>query len=386
MRGHIRKKGTSWQACVKATDPSTGRARQLTATRRTKAEAEAALVRLLAQAGRADHAGSNATMAELLTAWQDVQSTRWSPSTIRNTRELVARHVLPRFGRTLVRKLRTADLDIFYADLVRGTTGRKAISATSVQRVHTVIRSALNQAVKWEWILDNPAARATLPRAEVHEIVPPEPADVVRLVEAATDDDPDYGAWLHMAAATGARRGEVCALRWRDIDLDAGTVRIARAISIGDEIVEKETKTRSRRRIQLDAGTVEVLRAHRRRCAERALACGVPLEPDAYIWSLEVDGSAPWRPDLPTHRWVRLRKRLGLGNVRLHDLRHFHASTLLDAGVGLTTVAGRLGHAGGGRTTLTVYGHMLQPADRVAADLVAETLDRARKDRRAAGK
>jgi integrase len=378
MRGHIRKKGTSWQACVKATDPATGKARQLTATRKTKTEAEAALVRLLAQAGRADAAGSNATVAELLTAWQDVRSTRWSPSTIRNTRELADRWLVPRFGRTLVRKLRTADIDIFYADLVRGTADRKAISASSVRRIHTVLRSALGQAVKWEWILDNPAARCTLPHGETHEIVPPEPGDVVRLVEAAMVDDPDYGAWLHMAAATGARRGEVCALRWRDVDLDEGAVRIARAISLGDELVEKETKTRSRRRIQLDTATVDVLRAHRRRCAERALACGLPLEPDAYIWSLEVDGSAPWRPDLATHRWVRLRRRLGLEHVRLHDLRHFHASVLLDANISVTTVAGRLGHAGGGRTTMTVYGHMLQPADQRAADLVAETLKRAR--------
>lgn len=375
MRGHIRRKGTSWQACVKTTDPNTGRSRQLTATRPTKHEAEAALVRLLAQAGRSDAATATATVAELVAAWADVHATRWSPANRRNTRTFAERYILPRFGRVLVRKVRTADLDIWYAELARsGANGGGPLAATSVARIHSVMRSALNQAVKWEWIYDNPASRVTLPRGERHEITPPAPRDVVRLVETAMAADPDFGTWLHVAAATGARRGEVCALRWRDIDLDAGTVRIARSISLGDTVVEKDTKTGNRRRITLDAGTVDIIRAHRRRCAERALACGAPLTTEAYVFSLEPDGDTPWRPDLPTRRFARLRSGLGLDGVRLHDLRHFVATTLLAGGVDLATVAGRLGHAGGGRTTLAVYAHMLEHADQNAADLIARTL------------
>jgi integrase len=375
MRGHIRKKGPSWQACVKTTDPVTGRSRQLTATRRTKGEAEIALMRLLAQAGRTDASASSATITELLAAWQEVHASRWSPSTLRNTREFAERYIVPRFGRVLVRKLRTADLDIWYADLVRGggKDGRP-LAASSVQRIHNVMRSALGQAVKWEWIADNPASRVTLPRGERHEIASPAPSDVVRLVDAAMANDADFGTWLQLAAATGARRGELCALRWRDFDLDAGTVHIARSIAIGDTIVEKDTKTGNRRRITLDPGTVELVRAHRRRVAARALQVGVALDPAGYAFSLEVDGSKPWRPDLPTKRFGRLRDGLGLEHVRLHDLRHFVATTLLGGGVDLATVAGRLGHAGGGRTTLAVYAHMLEHADRAASDLIADTL------------
>lgn len=378
MRGHIRKKGPGWQACVKATDPATGRTRQLTATRRTKAEAEAVLLKLLAQAGRADAAASNATVAELLGAWQDIHQSEWSPATVANTRLFVDTYLVPRFGRTLVRKLRTSDLDMGYADLRRaGGRDGGPLAPASVRRIHNVLRSALQQAVKWEWILDNPASRATLPRGPRVEMHPPRPSDVVRLIDAAHADDPDFGVWLHLAAATGARRGEVCALRWRDLDLDAATVRIERSIALGDDgPVEKDTKTGNRRRINLDPDTIELLRAHRRRAAARCLAAGAPLDPAAYVFTLDVDGRAPWRPDLATHRFVRLRHDLGLDSVRLHDLRHFHATTLLGAGVDLATVAGRLGHAGGGKTTLAVYAHALEHADHGAAALIGDTLRR----------
>jgi integrase len=128
------------------------------------------------------------------------------------------------------------------------------------------------------------------------------------------------------------------------------------------------------RQIALDVGSVELLGAHRARATQRGLACGISLPPTSFVFSHEPDGSTPWRPDYVSLKFRRLRKGLGLDDVRLHDLRHFVATTLLGAGVDLRTVAGRLGHAAGGRTTLAVYAHFLQAPDREAAQLLGRLL------------
>ena len=185
------------------------------------------------------------------------------------------------------------------------------------------LRAALAQAVRWEWIATNPADRVDTRKrfaGPARAIVPPAPDVVARLLDGAADMDHDFGVWLHLAAATGARRGELCALRWSDIDLDAATVVVERSIAIGDTLVEKTTKTGNRRRVSLAAPTVAALRAHRRRCAERSLACGAPLAVDAFVFSFDVDCSSPWRPDLVTHRFGRLCRQLDVDGVRLHDL------------------------------------------------------------------
>jgi integrase len=379
VRGHVRRRGKSWQAIVKITDPATGKRRQLSGTRASRDAADVLMLELLTRAGRSGEAGSTVTVDSLLTAWQKLNENAWAPSTVRNTAAIVDRYLRPALGRHKVSKLRTAEIDQHYVDL-REHGGRKGgkLALGTVSKVHGTLQAALRQAVKWEWTADNPAERATLPKGDHHRITPPSPIDVLRLIDAADATDKDFGAFLHVAAASSARRGELCALRWNDIDLEVPAVVIERALSIGAEVVEKSTKTGNRRRISLDPDTVAVLRAHRLRAVERALACGNPLAVDAFVFTLEADGSRPWRPDLPTHRLRRLADKLDLPNLRLHDLRHFGASEMLAGAVELSTVAGRLGHAGGGRTTLAVYAHLLEHADENAANVMGQVLKRAK--------
>jgi len=383
MRGHVRRRGKRWQAIVSVVDPVTGERRQLSGTRATRTEADRLVLQMLTDAGNSEAAGSTATVGALLEAWQRVNVSTWSPATVRNHRSIVATYLEPRFAKVPLRKLRTPDIETAYADMrAHGGRDGKALSAGTVRRIHTAFRSALTQAVRWQWITDNPAARVDTRKVfagDARRMAPPAPLDVVRLIDAALATDPPFGVWLTVAADTGARRGEVCALRWTDIDFDAGMIAISRSISIGDELVEKSTKTGNRRRIAVADDTIEALRRHRVGAAARALACGASLDTGGYVFSLAVDGSAPWRPDLATHRFVRLRQKLGLSDgVRLHDLRHFVATTLLGERVDLATVAGRLGHAGGGRTTLAVYAHMLEGSDRTASNTIADILKAAR--------
>ena len=166
--------------------------------------------------------------------------------------------------------------------------------------------------------------------------------------------------------------------RWNDVDLDQGTVTIRRVISLGlDGPVERrKPKTRgSVRTLSLDSGTVAVLRAHRARCAERARACGVKLPAKAFLFSNDPDGAEAWRPGSTSRRFRTLRDRVGLDEeIHLHGLRHVVVTTLLGAGVELPQVAGRVGHGGGGTTTLAVYSHFRARRDREVAELLGRML------------
>src|SRR5207249_7398753 len=163
--------------------------------------------------------------------------------------------------------------------------------------------------------------------------------------DAAQSINPSLAVYVLVAAATGARRSEVVALRWSDIDLRKGAVVIGRGVVLGpDGLVEKDTKTHSSRRIALDAATTDLLRAHRQKAEEAARLCGIALPGDAYAFSDSPDGSTSWRPDYVTQAFARLADAAGLPDVRLHDLRHFVATRLLANGVDVRTVAGRLGH------------------------------------------
>ncbi len=172
---------------------------------------------------------------------------------------------------------------------------------------------------------------------------------------------------LLVGAVTGARRGELCALRWSDIDLAHGSVLIHRAlIDVGGRVGEKDTKTHAARRLRLDLATVEALTAYRAATEVRSVALGTALAVDAFAFSHAADGSMPIRPDKVTGSFRRLADRLDLTHVRLHDLRHFAATRMLAAGVPVRTVSGRLGHADAS-TTLGVYAHFVDASDQDAA-------------------
>jgi integrase len=175
--------------------------------------------------------------------------------------------------------------------------------------------------------------------------------------------------WLGMT--TGARRGELCALRWDRLDFGTGVLDIRTALAqVGGRLWEKDTKTHQRRRIVLDPQTVALLRAYLQHRALHAATLGVELAQDAYIFSRVVDHTTPIKPDTVTQRYSRMCARLGW-EMHIHQLRHYSATELVAAGVDIRTVAGRLGHSGGGSTTLRVYSAWVAEADQRAAGALA---------------
>jgi len=367
MRGSIQKRGKgSWRVrAYVGVDEKTGTKRTVSRTvRGTKREAEEVLHRLLLEVGDGRYISSSSlTVGDLLDQWWPIKRPTLSPSTARDWESCLRLHVKPHVGDVSLHKFRAIDMDRLYAKLAKAGVG-----ASRIKRVHGILSTAFTQAVRWEMIAFNPAQSATPPEVREREIRPPDPDELTAFFKALEDDDPDLAMCVWLAAFTGARRGELCALRWTDVDFVDASLLISRAIvDGGGGLVEKDTKTHQVRRIALGDETAARLKTYRMLVESRAAASRVDLVPDAYIFSFEVDGSRPWRPDTTTHRFIKARRRFGLPEaVRLHDLRHFIATRMISSGVDVRTVSGRLGHR---RTSTTVdrYAAFVPAADREAA-------------------
>jgi integrase len=224
----------------------------------------------------------------------------------------------------------------------------------------------------------NIAEQAKPPRVSQRRVKAPS-VDVVRaVIEAAEDRDPRLAALLMLGALTGMRRGELCALRWSDIDLERGDMEVSRSvIVVPGGLSEKSTKTDRSRAVALDEVGVALLTQYRARVDEWASEARTEVADDAFVFSPHIDGATPFRPDNVTGFFIRVRDGLGLKDVRLHDLRHFTATQLIGAGVDVRTVAGRLGHSDPS-LTLRVYSHVIEERDRAAAAILGRVLGPAR--------
>ena len=248
------------------------------------------------------------------------------------------------------------------------------LSPSSVHRHAAVISAALTQGVKWGWIDTSPATKASSPSATTtRKLVTPTTKQVATLMKAAQSDDPVMAAAIALAFVTGARRGELAALRWSDIDLDAGTVRIERSLTqVGKALTEKSTKTNRGRTVAIDARTMALLERHRAWQVSLSKQAESPLIADPYLLSDNANGARPMQPSKITDRFTALRERIGMGSIRFHDLRHANVSEQLAAGIDPATVSARAGHAST-RMTLDRYAHAM-PAGGTAAAAVMGAL------------
>ena len=226
--------------------------------------------------------------------------------------------------------------------------------ARGLHRVHVVLHRALTQAVRWEWIWLNPAANACLPRVTPAEIRPPTPEQIRRLVASVEATDRDFATYLWLAASTGARRSQMLGLRWADIDFAHSAIGFSRAYVDGlSGPVLRATKTHRTYRVAVDHASIQRLVDHHQRSTQRATARERLLTDKAFVFSAHPDGSLPWLPNRVTKMFIGHRRRAGVGQFRLDDLRHFMATEMLARGVAIVAVSQRLGHARAS-TTLNV--------------------------------
>lgn len=375
MRGSIRSRGAdNWQVRVSlGRDPSTGKYDYVTRwVHGTKRDAQRAAAALVAEVERGSHRSQPGrhSVAELLDEWMaHIEAQGRAPTTMARYRSAISANIKPRLGSLAINKVGPAELDRFYSQLTKAGLG-----PLSVRKSHAILSAAYNQAVKWGWVDVNPVRRASPPSTRGREVHPPTREELQQLLDACASSHEDLGSLIFVAATSGARRGELCGLRWSDLDLDLATMTISRSISdAGQEVTVKDTKTHQARRIALDPATVVVLQSQLARATERAAQAGAELGPSAYVWSQEMDASVPYRPDRVTGAFRTLRDRLNFQHVTFHSLRHFTATTLAAGGVSIRTIAGRLGHANPG-ITLRTYAHFLDAADREAADALGAAL------------
>ena len=266
MKGFIRRRGDAWELRVYfGTDPVMNKQRYASRTVRTgKREAQRVLNEMISEAERGLSVRTSATVGDLLEQWFDFASRDFSPKTVKETRGFMDRNLLPALGTVPLSKLKAGDLDRFYRTLsVDGGSRSGPLAPGTIRRIHGILRRALGQGLKWGWIGVNPAVATTPPRVPQPDINPPSSAEVARLLRRAAETSPELACFLMLSAATGARRSEIVALRWSDIDLSNRTVAISRGVVTGpDGLVEKDTKSHAARRVALDESAVVVLADH----------------------------------------------------------------------------------------------------------------------------
>lgn len=177
--------------------------------------------------------------------------------------------------------------------------------------------------------------------------------------------------YLWLATVTGARRGELCGLQWADLDLDRGVMHVAHSYLVLPGVkVRKDTKTHQDRRLAIDNITVTVLAERLQYIVKQLGSVGCELPASAYIFSHELTGAVPWEPNWVTKKVSEIAAAAGVA-MTVKSLRHYSASQLLAGGIDLRNTATRLGHGGGGATTLRHYADPVSEVDRHAAAYLA---------------
>lgn len=381
MAGSIRKQGKqSWGIQVElGRDPVSKRRRFYRFTvRGTKQDAERELTAALSKRDTGiDLVPAKITVAEYMRRWlRDSAQHRVSASTFERYTGIVEGHIIPALGSKRLMDLRPIDIQAAYAKWQAPGSRRDgrsgALSARTVHHHHRVLSEALRQAVRCQMLTRNPCEAVDPPRPQRTEMRALDVPDVRCLLEAAKNEPLE--ALIHCAVSTGARIGELLALRWEDIDLESGQLTIARTVrKVKDKgFVFGTPKThRSRRAIALDAQTVVVLLEHRRRQIEQRLLVG-PAYRDAGLVFATATGQ-PVGYSTARSTFHRVLARAGLTRMGLYGLRHTMATLMLKPGVPTKDVSGRLGHSNVA-ITLDTYAHSLPDMRRDAAEKLAEMI------------
>ena len=332
-------------------DPVTAKRRFGTATvRGARKQAEKELVRLLRTVDTGEHVDpTRITTGEWLRLWVDAVKTEVSPKTHERYAEIVRCYLLPTIGSVQLQRLTPTDIQRGYNNF-----GRKPSPRTR-RHIHRILKSALARAIEQQALARNPATNLRLPKVEKQPITALT-VEQTKLLLKTIAHTTTYWPTL-IAVATGMRRGEILALRWKNVDLDAGVVRVVGSLEQTKAGLRfKSTKTEKARAVTLPSFALNELRAWRRIQAERLLNVGVRQSGSTLVCCRE-DGD-PKQPESLTHEFTYLVGRIkDFPRVRFHDLRHSHATQLLATGVHPKIVQERLGHSTI-TTTMDLYSHV----------------------------
>jgi len=362
MKGSVRQRSKgSWQICLDiGRDPATGkRLRHFENVRGRKAEAQKRLHELLNCLEQGAYVKpSRLTVAQFLEGWlRDYVRTNTAPRTCERYEEIVKGHLIPALGSLPLLALQLHHIQKYYAQALElgRRDGKGGLSALTVHKHHRILFESLRYGVRQGILVRNPAEAVTPPHGQSKE-----PAMLganhLQLILDAAKETPYY-ALFFTKAYTGLRRGELLGLRWGDVDLDRAPLSVVQTLQQlrGGEYIFREPKSkRGRRLIALSPSLTILLWEYRIKQEHARQLMGKPLQPTDLMFS-HPDGR-PFRPNSVTRAFHIIAEAAGLKGVRLHDLRHAHATILLQQGVHPKIVQERLGHSSVA-TTLDIYSH-----------------------------
>jgi integrase len=363
MKGHVRKRGTTW-SYVLDVGGSGPRQQKWKGGFRTRKEAEVALRRALTvldQGG--DPFPREISLADFLSRWLEYQALRVRASTHKREADLLRLHVIPVVGGIRLDRIRPGHVQQVIDGMLEA-----GLAPGTIVRARSVLGNAMRRAVAWGLIPANPVPAVSPPRPERPRLAVPTAGELLQLVRAA--EETSWEIPMLLAATTGARRGEVLAIRWRDLDLTTRRMRITGSLQrVAGEIQRLDPKTdRARRQVTLPAFAVERLKRHRKEQAALRLALGFWHAGDA-VCDL---GGELIDPDTFSRAFKTIAARAGLpAEMRLHDARHGVATAWLEQGLHPAIASAALGHASPA-FTMSVYQHVVDGmSDQAAAALEA---------------
>ena len=302
------------------------------------------------------------TVAGIADAWCSINEHIWTEAHRRSTRKRLDRYIIPHWGDTLIGDIKLIDLQTWFANL-RKLDG-EPMAPSSLRSYKASFSGLFSFALEHQYVDRNLCDHIKLPKMDARRQLPDTESIKATL---ARIDDPAWSAFFHLSAITGARRAELCGLRWEDIGTKS--MQIRRSVSATGRIQRTKTAN-SDREVPLPELCVDLL--------EQLWDAREYHSPQSYIFSTNPNGDDPLRPDTPTKVWAENRRDR---SITLHDLRHHAASQMLGAGIDVVTVAAILGQDPS--TTLRVYAHAIPQNTSKAIDLLAELftqeLDRPRR-------
>jgi integrase len=382
MRGSIynRPKGSNrWSIIIEVRDEATGkRKRRWHAFQGTKRQAQAECARLITELKSGNALEPNkATVATFLARWLDHIKTQVTPKSHERYAGIVNQNIIPAIGAVRLNKLKPIQISAAYSAALDG--GRRdgkggGLAPRTVGHMHRVLKQALKQAVLWGESVRNPAEGVDPPKVDWKPMQTYDLPQTVELIEAVRGTPLLIPTVL--AVLCGLRRGEICALRWRNVDLAAGQISVVESLEQTKSGLRfKSPKSGKGRTVALSATVVDELRAHRLQRAQELLRLGVRLSDDDLVIG-HPDGSIV-SPIYISQLWARKIKTTRLARLRFHDLRHAHATHLLANGVHPKVASERLGHSKVG-ITLDLYSHVIPGMQEDAAAMVDRALSAAR--------